>query len=322
MTRKRIVQIAVLAGFGAIAAGPVAGQEPAFPHKGAIEITVLFPAGSSADVTARLLADGMAKQLGTSVLVVNRPGAGGAIGYRHTAGQKPDGYALVWNSNSISTTYHSGQLPFDYHAFDPVARVLVEAPVIAVRAESKWRTLGDLLAEARSRPKQITVGNSGAGSHTHISSVALFKAAGAEVIDVPFPAAQTVPSLLGGHVDALVQLPAALSGYVKNGSVRLLAALTSARDPALPGVPTAKEQGVDVALEAWRGIAVPAGTPKAAIATLEAAIRKTTQSPEFAQASEKLGVTPAFLPAEQFGALIAREDVTLARLMQVIGLKK
>src|SRR5437763_15330576 len=98
-------------------------QEPPFPQKGPIEITVLFPAGSSADVTARLLADGMAKQLGANVLVVNRPGAGGAIGYRHTAEQKPDGYSLVWSSNSISTTFHSGQLPFDYRAFDPVARV-------------------------------------------------------------------------------------------------------------------------------------------------------------------------------------------------------
>jgi putative tricarboxylic transport membrane protein len=315
-------RMACIAFLAALAAGPAPAQEPAFPGKGAIEITVLFPAGSSADVTARLLADGVAKQLGASVIVVNRPGAGGAIGYRHVAAQKPDGYSLVWNSNSISTTYHSGQLPFDYRAFDPVARVLVEAPVIAVRADAKWRTLGDLIADAKARPRTLTVGNSGAGSHTHISSVALFKTAGAEVIDVPFPAAQTVPSLLGGHVDALVQLPAALSSHVKNGSVRLLAALTQARDPALPGVPTAKEQGIDVSLEAWRGIAVPAGTPKPVIAKLEGAIRKTAESAEFAQASEKLGVTPAFMPAEPFGALIAREDATLARLMEIIGLKK
>jgi tripartite-type tricarboxylate transporter receptor subunit TctC len=287
-----------------------------------MEITVLFPAGSSADVTARLLADGIAKNLGANVLVVNRPGAGGAIGYKYVAGQKPDGYSLVWNSNSISTTFHSGQLAFDYRAFDAVARVLVEAPVLAVRSDSHWKTLRDLIAEAKARPNQITVGNSGAGSHTHISSVALFNAAGVDVIDVPFPAAQTVPSLLGGHVDALVQLPAALSNHVKNGTVRLLAALTAVRDPALPDVPTAREQGFDVSVEAWRGIAVPHGTPTSIIAVLEAAIRRTAQSPEFAQASERLGVTPAFLPAEDFGALIAREDATLAKLMQVIGLKK
>jgi len=308
---------------GALLAATVQAQEPPFPQKAPIEITVLFPAGSSADVTARLLADGMSKQLGgAKVLVINRPGAGGAIGYKYVASQKADGYSIVWNSNSISTTFHSGMLPFDYHEFDAVARVLVESPVIAVRGDSKWKSLGELIAEAKSRPKQVTVGNSGIGSHTHISSVALFKAAGAEAIDVPFGAAQVVPSLLGGQVDAVVQLPAALSGYVKTGQVRLLAALTSARDPALLDVPTAREQGINVSLEAWRGIAVPKGTPKAAVAALEGAIRRTAESVDFAQASERLGVRPAFMPAEEFGDLIAKEDAELARIMQLIGLKK
>ena len=308
---------------GALLAATVQAQEPQFPQKAPIEITVLFPAGSSADVTARLLADGMSKHLGgAKVLVINRPGAGGAIGYKYVASQKADGYSIVWNSNSISTTFHSGMLPFDYHEFDAVARVLVESPVIAIRGDAKWKTLAELIAEAKSRPRQVTVGNSGIGSHTHISSVALFKAAGAEAIDVPFGAAQVVPSLLGGQVDAVVQLPAALSGYVKTGQVRLLAALTSARDPALLDVPTAREQGINVSLEAWRGIAVPKGTPKAAVAALEGAIRRTAESADFAQASERLGVRPAFMPAEEFGNLIAKEDAELARIMQLIGLKK
>src|SRR5258707_14480045 len=196
-----------------VVCGQTLAQEPQFPQKGPVEITVLFPAGSSADVTARLLGDGMSKQLGGKVIVVNRPGAGGAIGYKHVASQKPDGYSLVWNSNSISTTYHSGMLGFDYRAFDAVARVLVEAPVIAVRGDSRWKSLGELVAEARARPKQVSVGNSGIGSHTHISSVALFRSAHAEVIDVPFGAAQVVPSLLGSQVDVLVQRPPALSAY-------------------------------------------------------------------------------------------------------------
>src|SRR6266851_1745448 len=180
---------AMLFGLGA----PSRAQEAPFPQKGAIEITVLFPAGSSADVTARLLADGMSKQLGAKVIVVNRPGAGGAIGYKHVAEQMPDGYSLVWNSNSVSTTYHSGMLPFDYQAFDAVARVLVESPVIAVRADSRWKSLNDLIVEAKAKPKVISVGHSGIGSHTHISLAALFYAAGAEVNEVPFGAAQVVP---------------------------------------------------------------------------------------------------------------------------------
>lgn len=297
-------------------------QAQDFPQRAPLEITVLFPAGTSADVTARMLADGMAKQLNQRVLVVNRPGAGGAIGYKHLASQKPDGYALVWNSNSISTTYHSGQLPFDYHEFDAVARVLVESPVVAVRADAKWTNLRQLIDDAKAKPKAISVGHSGIGSHTHLCLAALFHAAGAEVNEVPFGAAQVVPSLIGGHVDALVQLPAALSGPVKQGQVRLIAALIPARDPALADVPTASEQGVEVSLEAWRGIAVPKGTPRAVIGQLEGAIRKTVESPEFVKGAENLGVRPAFMPANEFGALIAAEDQTIARLMQAIGLKK
>jgi len=297
-------------------------QEPAYPNRGPLEITVLFPAGSSADVTARMLADGMSRQLGQKVLVVNRPGAGGAIGYKYVQAQKPDGYSLVWNSNSISTTYHSGQLGFDYKAFDAVARVLVESVVLAVKADSHWKTLGDLVAEAKAKPKAVSVGHSGIGSHTHISLAALFRASEADVNEVPFGAAQVVPSLLGGHVAAIVQFPAALAGPVKQGQLRLLAALTQNRDPAWPSVPTAREQGFDAALDAWRGIAVPRGTPRATIAALEGAIRRSVESAEFKKAAENLGVRPAFLPADEFSELISKEDASLSRLMQLIGLKK
>lgn len=299
-----------------------AAQEPPFPQRGPLEITVLFPAGSSADVTARMLAAGMEKNLGQRVLVVNRPGAGGAIGYKHVASQKPDGYSLVWNSNSISTTFHSGQLGFDYRTFDAVARALSESVVVAVRTDAPWRTLKDLVADAKAKPKTISVGHSGVGSHTHISLAALAGAAGVEVNEVPFAAAQVVPSVLGGHVNAVVQFPAALAAPMKQGQIRLLVALTQNRDPAWPEVPTARELGFDVALDAWRGIAVPRGTPRQVISALEGSIRSTVTSPEFVKAAENVGVRPAFLPADEFSALVAKEDSELSRLMQTIGLKK
>ncbi|HJT62067.1 MAG TPA: tripartite tricarboxylate transporter substrate binding protein [Burkholderiales bacterium] len=300
----------------------VVAQEPTFPNRAPLEITVLFPAGSSADVTARMLADGMSRHLNQRVLVVNRPGAGGAIGYKYVQAQKPDGYSLVWNSNSISTTYHSGQLGFDYQSFDAVARVLVESVVLAVRSDARWRTLQDFVSDGKARPKALNVGHSGIGSHTHISLAALTSKAGIEVNEVPYGAAQVVPNLVGGHVDAVVQLPAALAAPVKQGQIRLIAALIPNRDPALPEVATAREQGVDVSLEAWRGIAVPRGTPRAVITQLETAIRNTVTSAEFVKASQNMGVRPAFMPADEFGALIAKEDAELARLMQGIGLKK
>jgi tripartite-type tricarboxylate transporter receptor subunit TctC len=297
-------------------------QEPPFPQRGPLEITVLFPAGSSADITARMLAEGMTRHLAQRVLVVNRPGAGGAIGYKYVAAQKPDGYSLVWNSNSISTTFHSGQLNFDYQAFDAVARVLSESVVVAVRTDAPWRTLNDLVADAKAKPKEISVGHSGIGSHTHISLAALVRAAGVEVNEVPFAAAQVVPSLVGGHVNAVVQFPGALAAPMKQGQLRLLATLTQGRDPAWPEVPTARELGFQVALDAWRGIAVPRGTPRQVVAALESAIRRTVESSEFLRGSENLGVRPAFLPADEFSALVAKEDAELSRLMQTIGLKK
>jgi tripartite-type tricarboxylate transporter receptor subunit TctC len=300
------------------AAAPAQG----FPEKRPIEFVVLFPAGTSADVTARVLAEGMGRSLGAQVVVVNRPGGGGAVGYRYAAARPPDGHHLVWNSNSISTTYHTGMLPFDHQSFVPVARVQNETPLLFVRSDARWKSLADLIQHAKANPGKLNVGNSGTGSHTHFSSVWLFRGAGAQVVDVPFSAAQVVPSLLGGHVDAVLQLPGALAGHVKSGTVRALVALSAARDPAFPGVPTAREQGINVVADLWRGVAAPSGTPARIVSRLEEAIRSTVASPEFVKGTEKLLVTPAFLPGAEFGKLIAKEDAEIARAVQALGLRQ
>ena len=244
-------------------------QQPLFPGGKAIEMTVMFGAGSAADVTARYLADGMAKRLNVPVPVVNRTGGGGAIGYSHVRKQRPDGYSIIWNSNSISTTYHSGTLPFDYRAFEAVARVSVEMPVIAVRADSPWKSLKELLDHAGNNPGKVRIGNSGTGSHTHFSSSALFVTGNSSVIHVPFGEGQAVVNLLGNRIEGIVQLPAAVVPHVKSGDLRVLAVLGSKRDPIFPDVATASELGYAVSLDMWRGIAVPRGTPKPVIARLQ-----------------------------------------------------
>jgi tripartite-type tricarboxylate transporter receptor subunit TctC len=302
-----------------IAGGAALAQQ--FPTK-AIEMTVMFGAGSAADVTARYLADGIAKRLNVPVPVVNRTGGGGAIGYSYVAKQRPDGYAMVWNSNSISTTYHSGTLPFDYKTFDAVARVSVETPAIAVRADSPWKTLGELIQYAKDHPSKIRIGNSGTGSHTHFSSSALFAVGGAKVIEVPFGEGQAIVNLLGSRIEGIVQLPAALVAQVKSGDLRVLAVLGSQRDPVFPEVPTATELGFNVALDMWRGIAVPRGTPKPVIARLDNAIKNTVESPAFKDAGKAIGFAPAYLSASDFGKLIASDDTRLAQVMADLGLKK
>lgn len=300
-------------------AQPFAGQ---YPGGKPVEMTVMFGAGSAADVTARYLADGIAKLLAVPVPVVNRTGGGGAIGYNYVSRQKPDGHSLIWNSNSISSTYHSGVLPFDYKAFDAVARVSVENPAIAVRADSPWKSLREFIAHAQSSPGKFRIGNSGIGSHTHFSAAALFTTAHAKVIDVPFGEGQAVVNLLGNRIEAVVQLPAALVSHVKNGDLRVLAMLGSARDPVFPDVPTASELGYAVRLDMWRGIAVPKDTPRPIILTLQDAIKRTVDAQPFADAGKAIGFTPAYLPSDAFSGLIASEDEKIAQLMVELGLKK
>src|SRR5215510_11501719 len=308
--------LAVLAG-GVLLAGTglaaIAQQAaPAFPAGKAIEMTVMFGAGSAADVTARYLADGMAKRLNVPVPVVNRTGGGGAIGYSHVQKQRADGYSIIWNSNSISTTYHSGTLPFDYKAFEAVARVSVETPVIAVRADSPWMTLKDLVEYAKANPGKVRIGNSGTGSHTHFSASALFA----------FGEGQAVVNLLGSRIEGIVQLPAAVVPHVKSGDLRVLAVLGGKRDPIFPDIVTAGEAGYSVQLDMWRGIAAPKGTPKAVVAKLQNAIKQTVESQPFADAGKAIGFTPSYLSADDFGKLIARDDAKLAQVMTDLGLKK
>lgn len=317
---RRIKSSAIAIGFVLCAAIPAAAQQ--YPGGKPVEMTVMFGAGSAADVTARYLADGMAKALNVPVPVVNRTGGGGAMGYTHVSQQKPDGHSIIWNSNSISTTYHSGILPFDYKSFEAVARVSVETPVIAVRADAPWKSLKELLDYAKENPGKVRIGNSGSGSHTHFAASALFITAGAKEIDVPFGEGQAVVNLLGQRIEGVVQLPAALIAHVKSGDLRVLAVLGSKRDPIFPDAPTAEELGYAVTLDMWRGIAVPKNTPKAVVAKLQDAIKQSVESQQFQDAGKNIGFMPAYLPASDFGKLIASDDARLAQVMTDLGLKK
>jgi tripartite-type tricarboxylate transporter receptor subunit TctC len=203
-----------------------------------------------------------------------------------------------------------------------VARVTVELPVIAVKADAPWNSLKDLVEYARQKPGTLKVGNSGLGSHTHITGVGFFNDQQVDVSHVPFGAAQVVTSLMGGHIDAVVQLPGALTPLVRAGNLKVLGTLASLRDPAFPNVPTAIEQGMKFQADMWRGIAVPRGTPKPVVAKLEQAVRAAVNTPEFKAQGEKLGFAPAFQPAADFGPTIAAEDQLLAKAMEKAGLKK
>jgi tripartite-type tricarboxylate transporter receptor subunit TctC len=254
--------------------------------------------------------------------VVNRTGAGGAIGYTHVKNQPPDGYSIVWNSNSISTTYHAGNMKFDYTAFSGVAQLTTEPVSLAVKADAPWKDIDAFVAYAKEHPGKVRIGNSGRGSFTHLVAVALDNRTGAKITHVPFGRELAVTTVLGDKIEASVQLPAEIMTQVTGQQMRVLAVTGDKRLGILPEVPTFTERGLDITLSLWRGIATPKGTPPAVIARLERAFTGAAQSGEFREFATKLGAAVEIRGASEFDAFIAREDTELAGLMEQIGLKK
>ena len=312
---RRALALAVLVLLAAVA--PAA----AFPDK-PLELTVLFGAGSAADLLARKLADLAGRDLGQPVAVVNRTGAGGALGYTYVKSQPADGYALVWNSNSVSTAYHAGNMKLDYSAFAGVAALTSEPVSLAVKADAPWRDIRELLAHAKAQPGQVRVGNSGRGSFTHLVAVALENRAGAKLTHVPFGRELAVTTVLGDKIEASVQLPAEIMAQITSRQVRVLAVSGDKRLASLPDVPTLKEAGIDLTMTLWRGVAAPKGTPQAAIARLERAFTQAAQSAEFRDFATRMGAVVDVRGAQDFDAFIARDDRELAALMEQIGLRK
>jgi tripartite-type tricarboxylate transporter receptor subunit TctC len=244
------------------------------------------------------------------------------VGYTHVKGQAADGHTIVWNSNSISTAYHAGNMKLDYTAFAGVAALTSEPVSLAVKADAPWKDFRELLAHAKANPGHVRVGNSGRGSFTHLAAVALENRAGVKLTHVPFGRELAVTAVLGDKIEASVQLPAEIMSQVTGRQVRVLAISGERRLPSLPEVPTFKESGVPLAMTLWRGIAVPKGTPAEAILRLERAFVGAAQSPEYREFAARMGAGVEVMGASDFDRFMAADDREIAALMEQIGLKK
>ncbi|MGE0846806.1 MAG: Bug family tripartite tricarboxylate transporter substrate binding protein [Flavobacteriaceae bacterium] len=305
-----------------LAAAPLPAGAQQFPDK-PVEMTVLF--GGTAQTIGQLLAELMSKNLSQPVVPVSRTGGGGSVGYQYVHGTGADGYNIVWNSNSISTTYHGGRVDFDYKAFKPIARISVEVPVLAVRADTGWKTVEDMVKHVKDSGEKLKVGASGKGSFTHLTTVALLDALGVgdHVVHVPYDQGKAPVELLAGRIDAAIQWPGQFISHAEAGKINILCVTSAERVSALPDVPTCAESGAkDVDITMWRGLAAPADTPDEVVAVLEEAAKKATESEEFKKASKTVGFEPAFAGHEAFGKQIASDDEKIAELMSQLGLKK
>ena len=282
-----------------------AAAAPTWPEKGkAIMINVPWSAGDTNDLVTRLLAGYLEKELGTPVQVVNKPGAATVVGLTELVKAKPDGYNL--GSTSTMTTvvsYMDAEKKATYSRkdFTPIAVMVVESPVLAVKADSPYKTFKDLVDAAKANPEKIKIGDNGLLSPTHMGSASLAKAAGVKWASVHFDGgAQNVAACLGGHTDGISSSLGPVRGPAKNGDLRILGIMDTQPSAFIPDVKPFSDQGYKVVIPLARGIIGPAGLPKNVVDTMSAAIKKITENPEFKQKAENGGFEVRYWDTAQF----------------------
>src|SRR5437660_7786115 len=253
----------------------------AWPAK-PLRLVTPFPPGGSADVIARLIGQSLAESLGQPVVIDNRPGAGGVLGNEYVARQAPDGYTLLLITGAYPVQAAMlKSLPFDPLRDIAMVSVLTSYPfVISVRPDSRFRTLGDLIAEAKANPGKLNYPSSGIGTVHHLSGELLNAMAGIEMVHVPFRGgASPLTEVLGGRMDLLLEAMTLSSGQLHAGKLRALAVTSASRWPALPEVPTVHDTLPGYEVISFIGLGATGGTPAPIIQRLNDEVRKLLGAP-------------------------------------------
>lgn len=286
----------------------------AYPDK-PIEITITFGAGSTADITGRVSSEIAAKDLGQPIVVVNRLGGGGAIGFDHVGKQKNDGYNIGWLSASILTVTLLKNLPYDYKNWDYVCGVTLEPTAIVVLNNSKYQNLKDLIDAAKKNPGTIKIGHSGVGSFTYTTVAALMKKQGAEkVVYVPV-GNRNLASLLAGEVDAISVHPPEVLGSLKSKDLKMLALSSPQKNNTFPDVPTLKSMGMDLGFYQFRGIFVPKGTPKNVVEKLSKSYELASKDKKFQDLALNGGFDINFISHTDFPKYVEEQNELLRKVL-------
>lgn len=316
---NRTLFLAALLGASALA------QAQDYPTK-PITMIAPFPPGGVADIVGRPLAASMEKALGRPVLVVNRSGAGGAVGTTAVAKAAPDGYTILMSLSSISIFPVSDPLngkpaPYTLADFAPIALVTSDPTVLVVAADGPYKTIQEFIASARAYPGQMNYSSSGVYGTLHVAMEMFANAAGIKLFHVPYQGGgPAVAALLGGQVHALASGPAAAVAQIKGGKMRALAGWGDKRLPLMPDLPTFKELGYkDVEFYIWSGVFAPAATPAPVIAKLRAAVRAAVNDPQFKGAMEKVSTPISYLDAPEFAKFLATDAARLKVAVEKIG---
>jgi tripartite-type tricarboxylate transporter receptor subunit TctC len=305
--------------FATLVASPAAVLAQNFPSK-PVELVVPYPAGGGTDVLARAFALASVKHLAQPLVVVNKPGAAGAIGWADVLNGKEPGYKMAVLATDLMTQPNMGLTKITYEDFTPIARLNYDAAALTVRADAPWKTVHEFLAAAKGG--DFRVGNGGNGSTWHLAAAALEDKAGVKFNHIPFAGANPAAlSLLGGHIEAITVSAAEVYPHVAAGKLKLLALMAEERPKGFEAVPTLREQGLDIAIGTWRGLAVPKSTPPDVVAALRQMTAKAAQEPSFREALVRQNMGYAYAEGDAFLQVMAREHAFYGTLIQKLGLK-
>jgi tripartite-type tricarboxylate transporter receptor subunit TctC len=302
---------------------PVSAQD-AYPSK-PVTMIVPFPPGGVADIVGRPLASQMEKVLKQPVVVVNRTGAGGAVGMASVAKAAPDGYTILMGLSSISifplSDRINGKTPsYEMKDFAPIALITADPTVLVVSADSPWKNLKEFVESAKAYPGKINYSSSGVYGTLHVAMEIFANAAGIKLFHVPYQGGgPALTALLGGQVHALASGPAPAVGQIRAGKMRALASWSTERLPLMPEVPTFKELGYDAEFYIWSGVFAPAAIPTPVLDRLRAAVREAANSPEFKGAMEKVQTPVSYLDAPAFRTYWERDAARLKVALEKIG---
>jgi tripartite-type tricarboxylate transporter receptor subunit TctC len=314
----------IMLGLLCIAVFPVGLAMAMYPER-AVRIVVPFAPGGGTDVIARTLAQEMAKQLGASVVIENKPGAGTIIGTQAVAASAADGYTLLMGtfSHAVNSSL-SANLPYDPHRdFAAVALIARSFNLVVVNPKSSIRTIADLIAAAKTNPDKLSYGTFGVGTSAHLAGELFKDMARVNLTAVPYKgAAPAITDLIGGQIDLMFTTVASAASLVESGQLRAIAMTSAERSPAFPQIPTVAEAGVPgYASESWYGLFAPAGTPADIIDRLNKSAAAAVQSEAFKRLGVNEGLVTVALPPEALDRYVRGEEERWRRVIRDAGIK-
>jgi tripartite-type tricarboxylate transporter receptor subunit TctC len=290
-----------------------------YPEK-TVTIIVPFAAGGRTDLTARSIAQALEKHLGTTTVVVNKPGAGGVVGAKEVANAEPDGYTVGVFSSAVVSAQYTVETGTDLDDYEIAGVMEISPAALAVNYDAPWETLNELVEAGDNEPGSIRLGMI-PGASAQVFAGGFTDAAGIEATMVPFDSdAPGVTALAGGHIDAHVAVPASYKALVEAKKIRVLGVAAENRMSTFPDIPTMREQDVDLVIGSFHGLFVPKGTPEEVLETLETALEKAMQDKAVIEQMAHVGLGPVFLDRQEGERFLAGQDATYEKLIDQMGM--